>query len=58
MPSGMRPAIDILPGNVASIYNFNPSFAADLFFASSPVITGFLPCAGPDRTEVPAVNKP
>jgi len=31
----MRPAIDILPGNVASIYNFNPSFAADLFFASS-----------------------
>jgi hypothetical protein len=31
----MRPAIDLLPGNVASIYNFNPSFAADLFFASS-----------------------
>jgi len=33
MPSGMRQAVDILHWCIASIYNFNPSFAADLFFA-------------------------
>src|SRR5579859_1772093 len=34
VPSGMRQSIDILHWLVASIYIFNPSFAADLFFAS------------------------
>jgi len=32
MPSGMRQNIDLLHWCTASIYIFNPSFAADLFF--------------------------
>ena len=32
MPSGMRQSIDLLHWCTASIYIFNPSFAADLFF--------------------------
>ena len=58
MPSGMRQNIDILHWCTASIYIFNPSFAADLFFE--------LPFARANQprgrrsgeTEVPAVNKP